>query len=238
MQIRQMIKIDPELCNGCGLCAQACHEGAIVIQDGKARLIRDDYCDGLGNCLPACPTGAITFEMREAAPFDAEAVKAHMARSAAQPDCAQGGGCPGSRQSDLRAGAPAAENGAFSAAPTQLNNFPVQLQLVAPNASFFKGADLLVAADCAAYTMGDFHRRFMRGRVTLIGCPKLDEADYAMKLAEILRENDIRSLTVVRMEVPCCGGLARAAEKAYLTSGKGIPFQTLTLTVKGDVQEA
>ena len=212
MQIRQMIKIDPELCNGCGLCAQACHEGAIVIQDGKARLIRDDYCDGLGNCLPACPTGAITFEMREAAPFDTEAVKAHMARSAAQPDCAQGGGCPGSRQSDLRTGAPAAKNGAFSAAPTQLNNFPVQLQLVAPNASFFKGADLLVAADCAAYTMGDFHRRFMRGRVTLIGCPKLDEADYAMKLAEILRENDIRSLTVVRMEVPCCGGLARAAE--------------------------
>ncbi len=235
MPFRQMIKIDPELCNGCGLCVQACHEGAIVIENGKARLIRDDYCDGLGNCLPACPTGAIAFETREAAPFDAEAVKARAAKGAAGPECAEGGGCPGSRQSDLRTGEPARDSGGVDPVPTRLNNFPVQLQLVAPNAAFFAGADLLVAADCAAYTMGDFHRRFMQGRVTLIGCPKLDEADYGLKLAEILRGNDIRSLTVVRMEVPCCGGLARAAEKALMASGKDIPFQTLTLSVKGDV---
>lgn len=233
--LRNIIRIDPELCNGCGLCVNACHEGAIALVDGKAVLTRDDYCDGLGNCLPACPTGAISFETREAAAFDEEAVKAHLASKAGQQtaSCA-GGQCPGSASRHL--GEPALEaEPAFRQMPSTLRNFPVQLQLVAPNASFFSGARLLLAADCAAYTHGDFHRRFMKNHVTLIGCPKLDDADYAAKLTDILRLNDIRSLTIVRMEVPCCGGLEKAAVKALRDCGKMIPWQTVTLSVKGEV---
>lgn len=212
--LRQIIRIDSEACNGCGLCVDACHEGAIQMRDGKAVLTRDDYCDGLGNCLPVCPTGAISFETREAAAFDEEAVKARMAQSAL----------------------PAAEEAPAGDIGTRLVNFPVQLQLVAVNAAFFQNAHLLVAADCAAYAMGDFHRRFMAGKVTLIGCPKLDHADYAEKLAEILRHNNILSLTLVRMEVPCCGGLQRATETALRNCGKDIPYQAITLTTKGELR--
>ena len=211
---RKIIRIDAALCNGCGLCVDACHEGAIGMVDGKAVLLRDDYCDGLGDCLPTCPTGAISFEVRKAAPFDAEAVKAHMAARAAQK----------AKQAEEPA-----------AGDSQLRNFPVQLRLVAPNAAFLNGADLLVAADCAAYTHGDFHRQFMKDKVTLIGCPKLDEANYAAKLALLLRENDIHSLTLVRMQVPCCGGLERAARQAVDACGKDIPFEVITLSTTGEV---
>lgn len=225
--LRQIIRIDEDLCNGCGLCVSACHEGAIQMKDGKAVLVRDDYCDGLGNCLPVCPTGAITFETRAAAPFDQEAVRANMEKA----------GKPAPCPAEQAAPAPDAtvKEPAFQAKPSALTNFPVQLQLVAVNAAFFKGARLLVAADCAAYAHGDFHRRFMRDHVTLIGCPKLDEADYAEKLTQILVHNDIRSLTIIRMEVPCCGGLERAAVKALRDCGKMIPWQRLTLSTSGEI---
>lgn len=211
---RKIIHINQELCNGCGLCVDACHEGAIHMVDGKARLLRDDYCDGLGDCLPTCPTGAITFETRVAAPFDKEAVAARMAQLKKEKE----------------------ETGEDAAVKdSRLQNFPVQLQLVAVNAAFFEGAHLLLAADCAAYAHGDFHRRFMQGKVTLIGCPKLDEANYALKLAEIIAKNDIRSLTLMRMQVPCCGGLQRAAEQALAVCGKTIPYEVITLSTTGDV---
>lgn len=219
---RQIIRIDRELCNGCGLCVTACHEGAIALRDGKAELIRDDYCDGLGNCLPVCPTGAITFETRAAAPFDQEAVRKNMEKA--------GQAAPAPEKPAEKAVQPA-----FETRGTELGNFPVQLQLVAVNAAFFNGARLLVAADCAAYAHGDFHRRFMQNHVTLIGCPKLDEADYAEKLTQILRSNDIRSVTIVRMEVPCCGGLERAAVKALQDCGKMIPWQRVTLSTRGEI---
>lgn len=213
---RKIIHINQELCNGCGLCVDACHEGAIHMVDGKARLLRDDYCDGLGDCLPTCPTGAITFETRVAAPFDKEAVAARMAQLKKEKE----------------------ETGEDAAVKdSRLQNFPVQLQLVAVNAAFFEGAHLLLAADCAAYAHGDFHRRFMQGKVTLIGCPKLDEANYALKLAEIIAKNDIRSLTLIRMQVPCCGGLQRAAEQALAVCGKTIPYEVITLSTTGDVVE-
>lgn len=225
--LRNIITIDREKCNGCGLCVKACQEGAIGLVDGKARLLRDDYCDGLGNCLPACPADAIHFETREAAPFDPEAV---FARAAVQ---ASPAGCPGSTPVPLRpSSAPVSSPASL---PSELPNFPVQLQLVAANAPFLRHAKLLIAADCAAYCHGDFHRRFIRGRVTLIGCPKLDEADYARKLTDILLYNDIQSITVVRMEVPCCGGLPRAAAAALKASGKIIPWQVITLSARGDI---
>ena len=228
--IRKIIRIDESKCNGCGACAAACHEGAIQMVDGVARLTREDYCDGLGDCLPACPTGAISFEEREAPAYDHAAVLAAKAAKAAQAaplPC----GCPGSRARALRPvqAAPA------TVMPSQLRQWPVQLQLVPVQAAYLQGADLLVAADCAAYAHGNFHQEFIRGRVTLIGCPKLDEADYAAKLTEILRRNDIRSLTVVRMEVPCCGGIQRAAATALEQSGKDIPFQVITLSTDGQV---
>ncbi|NLE68930.1 MAG: 4Fe-4S binding protein [Clostridiales bacterium] len=211
---RKIIHINQELCNGCGLCVDACHEGAIHMVDGKARLLRDDYCDGLGDCLPACPTEAITFETRVAAPFDKEAVAARMAQLKAEKK--EPGEEPAGKDS-------------------RLQNFPVQLQLVAVNAPFFEGAHLLLAADCAAYAHGDFHRRFMQGKVTLIGCPKLDEANYALKLAEIIAKNDIRSLTLIRMQVPCCGGLQQAAEQALVVCGKTIPYEVITLSTTGEI---
>lgn len=225
--LRKIIHIDESKCDGCGLCAQACHEGAIGMVNGKAKLLREDYCDGLGDCLPACPQGAITFVEREAAAYDEAAVQAAKAQASAPVPC----GCPGSRARALHP-APAAPAAAM---PSQLRQWPVQLQLVPVQAAYLQGAELLVAADCAAYAHGNFHQEFIRGRVTLIGCPKLDEADYAAKLTEILRRNDIRSLTVVRMEVPCCGGIQRAAVTALEQSGKNIPFQVITLSTDGRI---
>lgn len=217
--IRRIIKIDSEKCNGCGACASACHEGAIGMIDGKAYLLREDYCDGLGDCLPACPTGAISFEQREAAVYDEAAVQAAKAQRAGA------SGCPGAQ---ARAGAP---GGAASA----LAQWPVQLKLTPVRAPYFHGADLLIAADCAAYAHGDFHNTFMRGRITLIGCPKLDGIDYAGKLAQIIAENDIARITVVRMEVPCCGGMEHAVRRALQASGKQLPLAVVTLTTNGTV---
>lgn len=227
--IRKIIQIDSEKCNGCGACATACHEGAIAMVDGKARLMRDDYCDGLGDCLPHCPTNAITFIEREAVAYDEEAVKKHMA--------AQGrvyrGRCPGSQARSLEpaetvpAGTPDM--------PSRLSQWPVQLKLVPPHAPYFNGASLLIAADCTAYAYGNFHADFIRGRVTLIGCPKLDTADYEEKLTAILTENDVRSVTLTRMEVPCCGGLEYAARQAIAHSGRALPLRVVTISAEGRI---
>jgi len=226
--IRRIIKINEEKCNGCGLCAKACHEGAIGMVDGKARLLREDYCDGLGDCLPACPTGAISFEEREAPAYDEAAV---LAAKKANESTASPCSCPGTAS---RSFAPAAA--AFAGGiPSQLVNFPVQLKLVPPQAPCFDGADLLIAADCTAFAYGDFHREFIRGRVTLIGCPKLDAVSYAEKLTQILKDNDIRSVTVTRMTVPCCGGLSHAVQTAVQNCGKDIPLQIVTISPDGRV---
>lgn len=225
---RKIIKIDQDLCVGCGLCVSACMEGAIALVDGKAQLTRDDYCDGLGNCLPVCPTKAITFEVRKAAPFDKEAALQHLASKNAPKQ-----GCPGSRETVVTP--PQPEINHQDPQGSRLQNFPVQLQLVSVNAAFFEGARLLLAADCAAYASGSFHQDFMKNHVTLIGCPKLDEADYTTKLTDILNQNDIKSLTIVRMEVPCCGGIERIAKKALKDCDKLIPWKVVTLSVKGEV---
>ena len=241
--IRKIIKINEEQCNGCGLCAQACHEGAIAMVEGKAKLIRDDYCDGLGDCLPACPTGAITFEMREAAQYDQAAVDAHLAKrnqSNTEPSQTPSG-CPGSRaQTIQRPPVPTPASSACPAgadAPSCLSQWPVQIQLAPVNAPYFDHAKLLIAADCAAFAHANFHQRFMKGKITLIGCPKLDMVDYADKLTQILAGNDIQSLTVVRMEVPCCGGLVQAVQRALQHSGKTIPWQIVTLSTDGRILE-
>ena len=204
--VRRIIRIDESKCNGCGACAAACHEGAIELVDGKARLRREDYCDGLGDCLPECPTGAITFEEREAAAYDAAAVQA-------------------------------AKQQTEAASASQLRQWPCQIKLAPVCAPYFSGAALLLAADCTAIACASVHQDYMRGRVTLIGCPKLDGVDYSKKLAEILQNNAIESVTVLRMEVPCCGGLEAAAKKALLESGKTLPLQTVTLTINGQVRE-
>ena len=233
--VRKIIKINEELCNGCGLCAEACHEGAIAMVDGKAKLVREDHCDGLGDCLPACPTGAITFEERQAPAYDPAAVaRTQAARqgAAGASSCA----CPGSQARSLsRETAPCACPGPSDSALAQ---WPVQIKLVPVRAPYFAGAHLLIAADCTAYAYGAFHRDFMAGRVTLIGCPKLDEGDYTEKLTQILAGNDIRSLTVVRMQVPCCGGIQRAAQQALANSGRKIPLQVVTLSADGRILEA
>ena len=231
--IRRIIEIDREKCNGCGACAAACHEGAIGMVDGKAQLLRDDYCDGLGDCLPTCPTGAITFVEREAAAYDEAAVKA---RQAAPLPC----GCPGSAAAVLRGPESCPDAAPAVAAPaagpvSELRQWPVQLKLLPVEAPYYNGAKLLVAADCTAFSRADFHERFMRGRITVIGCPKLDEGDYTEKLTEILRRNDIREVTVVRMEVPCCGGIQRAVENALRASGKFLPWQVVTLGRDGTI---
>lgn len=207
--IRQIIKINKEKCNGCGICATACHEGAIAMVDGKAKLIRDDYCDGLGDCLPNCPTGAITFETRDAAAYDKAAVEAHKKKKNASP----------------------------ATTHSQLPNWPIQIKLAPVNAPYFHDAKLLIAADCTAYAYANFHGELMGGKVTLIGCPKLDGIDYSEKLTEILTNNQIQSVTVVRMEVPCCGGLEMAAKRALQASGKFIPWQIITISTDGKILE-
>ena len=208
--IRKIIKINAERCNGCGLCVKACHEAAIGIVGGKAKLLRDDYCDGLGNCLPACPAGAISFEEREASAFDEAAVKAAQTRK---------------------------NDAALASAASELRQWPVQIKLIPVSAPYFEGAHLLVAADCAAYTYGDFHGKFIKNKVTVIGCPKLDGVDYSEKLTEIIAKNNIRSVTVVRMEVPCCGGIEQASITAMKNSGKFLPWQVITLTTGGEILE-
>ena len=228
---RQIINIDKEKCNGCGLCVSACKEGAIGLVDGKAELLRDDYCDGLGNCLPVCPTGAITFEEREAGVYNKQEAEKHMPRPAEQFH-----GCPGSQSKTMKH-AEIVEEETGITGKSQLGQWPVQIKLAPVRAPFYQNANLLIAADCTAYACGDFHNRFMKNRVTLIGCPKLDEGDYSEKLTEIIRENDIKSVTIVRMEVPCCGGMARAAETALRNSGKFIPWNVVTLTTDGQILE-
>ena len=215
---RRIIEIDENKCNGCGACAEACHEGAIAMVDGKARLMRDDYCDGLGDCLPACPTGAITFVEREAAAYDEQAVMENKQRKMRKEGMTLPCGCPGSQSRNIqREIAPAVEAPRAEQA-SRLSQWPVQIKLVPVNAPYFDGARLLIAADCTAYAYAAFHERFIKGHITLVGCPKLDSVDYAEKLTEIIRENDIKSVTVVRMEVPCCGGLELAAKKALQPS--------------------
>lgn len=210
---RRVIHIDQDKCNGCGACASACHEGAIGMVNGRARLMRDDYCDGLGDCLPACPTNAITFVEREAAPYDEAAVQANKAA--------------------LKAGK--AADAAFAPTVSRLQQWPVQIKLAPVNAPYFNDAQLLIAADCTAYAYAGFHEKFMKGHVTLIGCPKLDAIDYSEKLKEIFRNNDIRSISVVRMEVPCCGGMTYAVQRAIANSGKDIPCKVTVLSINGDI---
>lgn len=230
---RRIIKIDTEKCDGCGLCANACHEGAIEIADGKARLIREDYCDGLGDCLPSCPQDAISFEVREAPAFDKEAVEKHMADRAKQKSaCA--GACPGTMARTLKESSEKEES-SLESRPSELMQWPVQIKLIPEKAPYFDGASLLLAADCTAFAYADLHKDFMKGKVTLIGCPKLDEADYSEKLTRILVNNDIKDVTVVRMEVPCCGGLEFAAKKAVENSGKDIHFKVATVSVNGEL---
>ncbi len=243
--IRKIIKINEEKCNGCGACAAACHEGAIQMVDGIAKLIRDDYCDGLGDCLPACPVDAISFEEREALPYDEAAVEAAKVVRMIKEQNAQANsenvqpkvlpcGCPGTQSKAIvRENAPQADTSCATAVKSQLSQWPVQIKLAPINAPYFNGANLLIAADCTAYAYGNFHNEFIKGRITLIGCPKLDEGDYTDKLTQIIATNDIKSVTIVRMEVPCCGGIENAAKNALQASGKFIPWQVVTVTTDG-----
>ena len=244
--LRKIIKIDESKCNGCGACASACHEGAIAMVNGVAKLTREDYCDGLGDCLPACPTGAITFEMREAPAYDEAAVKKAQLQKKLMQELGGGMpcGCPGSQAKSIKHENTESESGSVSSAssvspvqavPSRLSTWPVQIKLAPVNAPYFSGADLLIAADCSAYAYGNFHNDFIRNRVVLIGCPKLDEADYPEKLTAIIAGNDIKSVTVVRMEVPCCGGIEMAAKRALQESGKFIPWQVVTVSTDGRV---
>ena len=233
--LRRIIKIDRDKCNGCGACVNACHEGAIGMVEGKALLLKDDYCDGLGDCLPTCPAGAITFEEREAAAYDEVAVMARKAKKEipSEMPC----GCPGSYARALGQDTKV-ESLSVKAIPiTRLLQWPVQIQLAPIKADYFNGANLLIAADCSAYAYGNFHNKFMKNRITLIGCPKLDAVDYSEKLTEIIKQNDIKSVTVVRMEVPCCGGIEIATKTALQASGKFIPWQVVTLSVNGEIVE-
>ena len=231
--IRKIIHIDQEKCNGCGACANACHEGAIEMVNGKAVLTNEHYCDGLGDCLPTCPTGAIRFEEREAPAYDEAAVQAAKMK---KHGISAGAGCPGSR-AQLFSRAPAQPATPLNQPESQLRQWPVQIKLAPVNAPYFEGANILVAADCTAYAYANFHQKFIRGRIVLVGCPKLDEGDYTEKLTRIFSENNIKSLTIVRMEVPCCGGLERAAKNALQASGKFIPWQVETISVDGRILE-
>ena len=227
--IRRIIEIDEDKCTGCGACAQACHEGAIAMMDGKAKLMRDDYCDGLGDCLPTCPTGAIRFVEREAEAYNEAAVLAAKEKKQEKLPC----GCPGTAAKAFhRQEAPAAACGPQE---SQLRQWPVQIKLVPVNAPWFDGAKLLIAADCTAYAYANFHQDFIKGRITLVGCPKLDTVDYADKLTAILKNNDIRSVAVVRMEVPCCGGIENAVKRALRDSGKCVPWSVTTLSTDGRI---
>ena len=231
--IRRIIRIDEKTCNGCGLCAKACHEGAIGMINGKAKLLRDDYCDGLGDCLPACPTGAISFEERDAKEYDEAAVKKNMLSKQGETLAC---GCPGTQSKTIhRENKCEAVHPNISENKSQLSQWPVQIKLAPINAPYFADANLLVAADCTAYAYGDFHNRFIRNKVILIGCPKLDEGDYSDKLTEIIKNNSIKSVTVVRMEVPCCGGIENAVKSALQNSGKMIPWQVITISTDGRI---
>ncbi len=256
--LRKIIKIDEEKCNGCGLCAAACHEGAIVMVDGKAKLLREDYCDGLGDCLPACPVDAISFEVREAAAYDEAAVLQAKHRKEALPEQrpavgSQAVNTPNTQKASLPCGCPGMNSKRIErpnlpedtscdvtqAAPSvsRLSQWPVQIKLVPVNAPYFDGANLLIAADCTAYAYGRFHEDFIKNRITLIGCPKLDEGDYADKLTAIIANNNIKSVSIVRMEVPCCGGIEQAAKRALQASGKFIPWRVVTVTTDGRLLE-
>lgn len=249
--IRKIIKINEELCNGCGLCVNACHESAIGLVDGKAKLLRDDYCDGLGNCLPVCPTNAINFEEREALDYNEEEVNRNIEKNKllklAQEKLQtknhaehqhHAGGCPGSRMMELKKQETQSipEQESKKETPSMLRQWPVQIQLVPPNAPYFQNANLLIAADCTAYAYGDFHT-FMKNKITLIGCPKLDEVDYSEKLTQILSMNQLNSITVIRMEVPCCGGIVQAVKTALTNSGKMIPWRVITIGTDGTILE-
>ena len=236
--IRRIIQINEEKCNGCGACASACHEGAIGMVNGKARLLRDDYCDGLGDCLPACPAGAITFVEREAAAYDEKAVQENMSRKkpADAHHAAPHTVCPGSRMQQFdRTGHTGTPLPSSDEAASQLGQWPCQIKLVPVNAPYFDKAKLLIAADCTAFAYANLHQEFMKGKITLIGCPKLDSIDYSEKLTQIIKNNDIKSVTVVRMEVPCCGGLEAAAKTALQNSGKFIPWQAATISIDGNI---
>lgn len=236
---RRIIHIDEEKCNGCGACAAACHEGAISMVEGKARLMRDDYCDGLGDCLPTCPTGAITFVEREAAAYDEAAVLKNMQEKLKNKESISlPFGCPGAQSktiqhNELNVGGykPASEM------PSRLSQWPVQIKLVPVKAPYFKDAELLIAADCTAYAYAGFHEKFIKGRTTLVGCPKLDSVDYSEKLTEIIKSNDIKDITIVRMEVPCCGGLENAVKTALQNSGKLLPWHIVTISTDGRILE-
>ena len=263
---RKIVEIDETKCTGCGLCANACHEGAIAMVDGKAKLVRDDYCDGMGDCLPECPAGAIKIVEREAAAYDEKAVQERKVAKMQEQMKVGGmalhpeghtpppGGCPGKAMRTFNRATPARGGsrscatdigGILSSAagadaqeripPSELAQWPCQIRLVPVKAPFFNGAKLLIAADCTAYAYANFHQEFMRGKVTIVGCPKLDPVDYSEKLTEIIRENDIKSVTIVRMEVPCCGGLEQAAKKALQASGKFIPWQVVTISLDGRI---
>lgn len=231
--IRKIIQINEETCNGCGACADACHEGAIGMVNGKAKLLRDDYCDGLGDCLPACPMGAITFVEREAAQYNEQAVKENKVRQSGEVPYHTG--CPGQqmRRFDREEKPPVSDVRPIS----RLGQWPCQIKLIPVNAPFFSGAKLLIAADCTAYAYASLHQDFMKGKITLIGCPKLDSIDYSEKLTEIIRQNDIHGITVVRMEVPCCGGLEAAVKKSLQDGGKFIPWQIVTISTDGRILE-
>ncbi len=231
---RKIIKIDEEKCNGCGACAAACHEGAIEMINGKAKLTREDYCDGLGDCLPACPVDAITFEEREAPAYDEFAVRqAKMKKQGVKLPC----GCPGTQSKAFKRDTDTAFNGTPVTVTSRLMQWPCQIKLVPPNAPYFDGANLLIAADCTAYAYGSFHDDFIRNHITLIGCPKLDEGDYTDKLTAIIANNNIKSVKVVRMEVPCCGGIENAVKNALINSGKFIPWQVVTISTDGKILE-
>lgn len=229
--IRKIIQIDEEKCNGCGACAEACHEGAIGMVNGKAKLLRDDYCDGLGDCLPTCPTGAISFVEREAVAYDEKAVLENKKNQAVPHR-----GCPGSQVRQMERPHEAV-TGSAGRSVSQLGQWPCQIKLAPVNAHYFDGARLLIAADCTAYAYARMHEDFMHGKITLIGCPKLDSVDYSEKLTQIIQSNNIQSVTIVRMEVPCCGGLELAAKKALQASGKFIPWQVVTISIDGKILE-
>ena len=233
---RNIIIIDEDKCNGCGLCIDACHEGALKLVDGKAKLISESYCDGLGDCLPQCPTDAITIEEREVAPFDEEAVKENMARIAAEKS-AQPCSCPGSQAKTIERKPLASKETEVIGRDSQLGQWPCQIKLVPPNAPYFDKAHLLIAADCTAYAYANIHNDFMKNKITIIGCPKLDSGDYTDKLTDIIANNDIKSVTVLRMQVPCCGGIVNATKQALINSGKMIPWSITVISTDGQIIE-